>query len=337
MSLIREAYGARYIDEKTLKGVASGGAASEISEKFLELGGVVFGVKYADDYRSTRFFVVKNVEELNRIKNTKYVKAEKIIVDEKGIVKNVYQVVADYLKTGKRVLFVGLGCEIAGLKSYLIKEKVSEEHLYVCDILCHGPLQTKIYIGYVDYLEKKYNAKISMLSMRVKNEGWAKPDLLIEFENGKKICKKFSKSLLYYGFANFPNKSCATCKFKGETHPGDITLGDYWGCKGDERIYSKWGVSLIIPHTTKGKDILKLIQGEKFIIDPVDYDYAINCNPMYSECRVYNDNSELFVKNMSDKGFLFAVLVDAGLKGILKKSVIEMRCFMNKMKKKLLL
>lgn len=69
---------------------------------------------------------MQNISDLPMFCGSKYVQSE---------IGATYAVVEKELKSFKKVLFVGTPCQVAGLKSYLLKEY---DNLYTMDIICHG-------------------------------------------------------------------------------------------------------------------------------------------------------------------------------------------------------
>lgn len=84
-----------------------------------------------------------------------------------GIMHSVYE----DLKLNRKVLFSGTACQIAGLKSYIARQKtINMDGLLTVDIICHGVPSQKIYYSYIKFLEKKYKGKISEFKFRAINE-----------------------------------------------------------------------------------------------------------------------------------------------------------------------
>ena len=69
-----KAYSGYYKDERKLRASASGGIATEIAEKFILHGGVVFGVIYSSDFRNAEYYCAQSVDELDKLKGSKYIR-----------------------------------------------------------------------------------------------------------------------------------------------------------------------------------------------------------------------------------------------------------------------
>lgn len=92
-----KAYYGSLINRMELKTVASGGAATAISEKVIEEGGTVVGVVWSDDYKSAHYECVESKAGLEKLKSSKYIVSEKCIDG-----KLVYDLIYSKLKEKKR-------------------------------------------------------------------------------------------------------------------------------------------------------------------------------------------------------------------------------------------
>lgn len=74
------AFASGYVNsEIEVKQCASGGMATAISREFIQrMRGVVYGVKYSDNYENILFSRSENVEQLYAYKGSKYAQAQKI-------------------------------------------------------------------------------------------------------------------------------------------------------------------------------------------------------------------------------------------------------------------
>lgn len=70
---------------------------------------------------------------------------------------------------------------------------------------------------YIDYLEKRYRAKVVEFSVRYKNPNWTPPYLRAVFDNGQVFCKQFYETEYGYAFDKMKRESCYSCNFKGDT------------------------------------------------------------------------------------------------------------------------
>ncbi|NLH96067.1 MAG: 4Fe-4S dicluster domain-containing protein, partial [Clostridiaceae bacterium] len=197
---------------------SSGGIFSELAAKTLEDGGVVFGAAFDSDF-SVRHRCIENIDDLDELRRSKYVQSE---------IGESFKEAEKYLEEGRKVLFCGTPCQIAGLKAYLGKEY---DNLTTCDIACFGVPSPKVWRMFLDYLEDRYGGGITSVSFRDKSTGWRESSVRITFDNGAKYMVSVKKELYLMGYFKnlFTRKSCFDCRFKVHTSHADLTLADFWG------------------------------------------------------------------------------------------------------------
>lgn len=54
----------------------------------------------------------------------------------------------------------------------LSRKHINTDKFYTIDLICAGPLPTKIHAAFVDELEKKYHSRLTSFNSRYKKEGW---------------------------------------------------------------------------------------------------------------------------------------------------------------------
>lgn len=74
-----KAYSGYFLDREQLLQSSSGGLATAISEKIIKSGGCVFGVTYADDFKSAHYMCAEKLTDLVKLKGSKYIQADKIM------------------------------------------------------------------------------------------------------------------------------------------------------------------------------------------------------------------------------------------------------------------
>lgn len=305
------AYSGYYFDKNTLYESASGGAANAIAEAILSVGGCVFGVTYTKDFKGAEYCLVENKKDLKRLKGSKYIDSSKTIT-YKGESKSVFYAVLSELALERKVLFIGLGCTVAGLYSFLNNKKADITNLFTVEILCHGPTYSSVADQFISGIEKKYHSTVKDFSVRYKKKGWVPSYLRAVFENGKIFEKPFSETDYGYAFGRFSKKSCYSCIFKGDNHKGDVTVGDYWGIKEGDENYNKGGVSIIIIQSNKGNELLNIIDASSFKVSPTDVDFVLKHNMRYVTPNQMKPGWEEFDQNLKNRGLHYAVLKDLG-------------------------
>ena len=328
-----DAYQGYLIDEKLLLKSSSGGITRALSNAVIRLGGVVFGVRYSDDFYCAQYCRVECIDDIDKIIGSKYIYSDKKVMC-RGNTVSVYQAVVDELEQGKVVLFFGLGCDVAAVRKYVSNKDINTSKLFLVDLICQGPTFPEIQESYLKRLENKYSSRVCDFSVRYKLSGWnAPPFIRVDFENGKHYYESFYGSDFGFAFSNYSRNGCYYCRFRGESHQSDITIGDYWGIEKQDAGYNKNGVSLMLVTTDKGRTLLNLVDKSDFIIRKADVDNAIRNNPMFYSCRKKYKNAERFKHNVSEKGLHRAVIEETG---VIKYYYIRLRRGITKRIRKLL-
>ena len=286
-------YGGYLQDNAKILKSASGGIATALSENIILNGGVVVGVTYSNDFYKAEYTVVNNLNDLDKLKGSKYVETDK---------NDIYSKVKDLLDEDKKVLFFGLPCVVGALYTYL---GCRYDNLITCELVCHGATLKKVHADYILYLEKKFKSKIIDFSLRYKENGWTPSYLYAKFENGKVFKKLLFKTEYWYAFSILAKKSCYDCKFKGNNRQADIMLGDFWGATESDEFWNKFGVSVVFAETKKGDEFLNSTNAIKLF--KTTFEKAVLNNQMVIKSRQIEGDSDKFYNNLINKGLFYAV------------------------------
>ena len=91
--------------------------------------------------------------------------------------------------------------------------------------------------------------------------------------------------------------SCYECSFKGIKRVSDITLGDFWGIENIcPSANNKFGTSLVLVHSTKGKELFSSISDEveSCVISDVDKYFEKYNRAMIKSVIPNPDRNKLF-------------------------------------------
>lgn len=295
-----KAYSGYLRNEDFLVKSASGGVAYAFESKFILQGGVVYSVQYSSDFRIGEWARAEYIEELSAFQGSKYVESRKVY---DGF--NLYEKISHDLSEGLNVLAVGLPCDIGAIKAFLKKDY---SNLYCVDLICHGPTTRKVSEDYLNKLEKKFKSRICDFSVRYKKDGqWTPPYLRAVFENGKVFMKPFYETDYGIAFSIMARSSCYNCQFKGSSHRSDITIGDYWGLKPENKIeWNDKGVSIAFARTGKGLQLIESIK-DICVVNETDAEFAMSHNKLISEQKEKNPKYDKFVQNLERFGLHKAV------------------------------
>ena len=243
-------YAAKNSNLATRLASSSGGIFALLAETILRQNGVVFGARFDNEWNVFHDYT-ESLDGLSVFLGSKYVQSK---------IGNTYKLAEQFLKEGRKVLFSGTPCQIAGLKRYLRKEY---DNLLTVDFVCHGVPSPMIWRDYlnekirplgvdgrnmVSQLSLKDLPVITGISFRDKRYGWKKFGFSVRAKSASKADKNLvsqsvevtDKTLLYEphkanlymkGFLKnlYLRPSCYACPAKCGKSGADYTLADFWG------------------------------------------------------------------------------------------------------------
>lgn len=249
-----EVLAVKHRDEQVRKTSTSGGMFVAISDEVLKRSGVVYGAGYGDG-----FYVchkrAETKEQRDEFRGSKYVQSD---------LNNTFLYIKNDLIDNRTVLFSGTPCQVASLNSFLGKDY---ENLITVDLLCHGTPSNKIWLDYINVIEKTNRRRVVNVNFRDKTDGWHRPKTKIVFEGDQPKKTKGEQAFFQLFIPNFISMpACHNCKFRSFRRPGDITLGDFWGIEnGMPDFDDNKGVSLVLVNSLRGKEFIETISKELII------------------------------------------------------------------------
>ena len=223
----------------------SGGVFAAVSDRVLEAGGVVYGCALDENFNAYHRRTATK-EERDLLRGSKYVQSD---------MKEAMKEALNDLKAGRIVLFSGVPCQVAGMKS-ICPEKY-RDNLLCMDIVCHGVPSPAVWNSYKDYMQKKYHGKITDVDFRNKRKhGWWEHIESVKI-HGLEVDSQIYKNLFYEH--NILRECCYECPYKSLERQGDITIADAWGiAQAAPEFDDNKGVSLVLCSTEKGQEWLEL-------------------------------------------------------------------------------
>ena len=307
-------FGGYHKDEMTRFESTSGGAFSAIVDAFCDTNYVIFGAEAKGLFVFHSYITDKR--EVAKFRKSKY---------SQSIIGSSYKKTKRFLQEGKKVLFSGTPCQIAGLLAYL--GNTNQDKLLTIEVVCEG-VPSPLYIRKLDeHIEKKYGAKIDTIDYRYTGQStlshgkWDFQNMLLKIRGGEKYHGKWDFEITRITLMNkkkeikkdrwfnpfwsiwlkhlMSRPSCYECPFARQERVADITLGDLWGvhlyCP---ELYGKnGGASLIVCNSSKGKAVFEKAQDnmhghELSFTDALKYQ-----GPMRNHIA-YNDNRESFMNDL---------------------------------------
>lgn len=231
-------------------GSSSGGVFALLAHDVLDAGGLVCGAAWDESCKHVRHVLVDSEDELDSVMRSKYVQS--------SVGCEAYESVRGALRSGRRVLFSGTACQVAGMKSYLGKFADSDCFLAV-DVICHGVPSPLLWEKWAEYREKCAGASLCGVNMRSKTTGWLSFSAMYEYiaeKDGAPIYDGtvFGNDWYMKTFLNNASlrPSCFICPAK-RSCGSDITLGDFWGIQSvHPEIDYEGGVSVALVNTARG-------------------------------------------------------------------------------------
>lgn len=303
-----------YAAINTNKGIrmesSSGGVFTMMAEKVINDGGVVFGAKYTADWQ-VEIVPAETIEELAAFRGSKYLQAR---------MGNSLKQCKQYLRDGRKVLFSGTPCQIAGLKHYLRKDY---DNLIAVDFVCHGVPSPKVWERYLKEVTEAGKRAIQDIKFRDKPQGWKRFNFTLEYnEDNKEYSMSSYNGDNHYMRAFLSDMilrpSCYNCQAKSGRSQSDITIADFWGIEtvlpsmDDDK-----GTSLVLIHTEKGKQIFADSRIKK---EAVQYADALAHNPAIEHSARAHDHRQEFFKKLDQAPDLLQ-LIDNELKPTLKQQL----------------
>lgn len=234
---------------------SSGGFFTGVIRAFWKDGKtVVFGAEMQPDL-TVAHTRADTLDGIAKFRTSKYARSD---------TRNTFAEAKTLLAQGKRVIYSGTPCQIAGLLSFLGGGE-EPENLLTIDLVCHGYFTPLFLRKERAFLERKHHGKVIGYEFRNKDGGhWRDFRAVWHFANGQ-VCEMPRTSLPYHAIWSrhlISRESCHECRFASNDRVSDITLADFWHVKDDSPLFGgNGGTSLVLANTAKGKRLLDEIVG----------------------------------------------------------------------------
>lgn len=260
-------------DRHYLMKASSGGAFGVMARHIISEGGIVFGCSM-DEVYDVKFMAVDTIEGLDKLYGSKYVQSK---------VGDIYRQIKLCLNAGRKVLFCGCPCHVAGLKAYLHKDT---DNLITMDLICHGVPSQPYFKAYVnDLLSRKAQLGTTIFRFRYK------PEIGCETQYGQNVHIGFHNRdyyMTYFLWGKTYRDSCYSCRFAGGSRPADFTIGDFWNqTEAQFSIDVKDGSSLVLFNTDKAKQYLTVFRNNGTCVEVPTFQQAMGKNggQLHHPCR----------------------------------------------------
>lgn len=284
---------------------SSGGFGQEIMHSMIRNGGAVAACRL--EAGKFGFELFEDESRIPEFIGSKYVKS-----DPTGI----YQAVKETLKTGKKVLFIGLPCQVSAMRNYVNDDK----NLYTVDLICHGSPSSKLLCKAIsEYGYDLTEVKAIYFRSADKFAIETQPAPIVPKGVQDRYTMAFLNGLCY-------TENCYSCHYAQTERVGDLTIGDSWGTELSGEL-SK-GVSLALCQTEKGKELLDMME---FDFHDVNIENAIQCNHQLRHPSDWPQEREKFFddlhKGKSFKQAVFNAYPRTCIKQGVKELMIKLKLY----------
>ena len=295
------AFGGYHKSKKVRRHSTSGGAFTAIAQAWCSDDNyVIYGA--ASKGLEVFHYGIDDIRKLPVICKSKYSQSR---------IGDTFKKIRADLKAGKRVLFSGTPCQVAGLKAYL--QNKDTKNLLLVEVICEG-VPSPHYVRKLDeHIFNKYGSHIKKLDYRskgfkksVSSFKWDFQRMAMILEDGQTLEKDRWFNPYWYVWLDhlMSRPSCYECPFTTTERQADISLGDLWGvhlyCP---ELYGKnGGASLIVCNSEKGRQLWDKAR-KNFFGHELEFETAlkyqspmrksIDDNPQRGECMKDLENKDI--------------------------------------------
>lgn len=302
-------------DENELMKSQSGGIFKVIANLFIRENSCVYGCVLTEDMKIEHIRGTK-IEEIEQMCGSKYVQS--------NLNDSLKKIKYD-LENGKKVLFIGTPCQVGGVKNFLKYSRVDTANLTCIDLICHGVPSPGVWEKYKEYLNEKNN-NIKNYNFRNKRYGWESSVATFECDGKEKINNAYNTLFFMHYIVR---ESCFECPYRNLNRCGDITIGDAWGLKDDNKFYDKRGNSLVLLNTHNGKDIFERVK-ENVLYEKVEIKEYMQ-PALYKNYNIPSKREKFWIEYNSRK-FSYIAMKYGG-ENIIKKTKKKIKKIINKVKR----
>ena len=281
---------------------ASGGVFGAVARELISAGGVAYGAAYEREGGTLRVRHRRAAisDEIRPLLNSKYVQSD---------AGSCFADIRTDLREGRRVLFCGTPCQVAGLRGFLGRDY---EGLMTIDLVCHGVPSGRMFADCVEDYGEQLGSPVVDFRFRCKHEGWGHSLLLLLLlEDGREVTIPAANSSYYDMFLNLKTlrDSCYRCPYAGRFRAGDLTIGDFWGVDVNrpdvlndiEKFNQMKGVSCLLVNNDRGKEFVE--SSNVLDLHPVEFDDIAKGNDQLRHPSVLPKDRQLYIDAYSDGGW----------------------------------
>lgn len=289
---INRCFAVRIEDGHALRKSTSGGAFTLLSRHVLADDGVVFGCVLKKPGLVACHVKGNSEGAIAEMRGSKYVQSD---------VQNTFRECRKELDAGRKVLYTGTPCQIAGLKAFLGRVY---DNLLTAELICHGVPSPAVFEKYKTEVENEMGSRLDDVAFRNKD-----PEKRFDLRLGFGHCATGPEIVVYRRdyFSCFINDlclrpSCYSCVSKKGRSGADLTVADFWQVEkcGIGLEYGTEGLSLVIAHTEKAVALLNRFAADSrtAVCVEVAFEDALRGNPSYFQSATYTKRRDAFMQGV---------------------------------------
>ena len=335
-------YAAKNRDEDIRRHSSSGGIFTPLAEAVIRNSGVVFGAKFDKEWNVIHAWT-DTIEGIADFRGSKYVQST---------IGDTYREAREFLKQGRKVLFSGTPCQIAGLRKFLRKEY---DNLLAVDVVCHGVPSPLVWRKYLEETRENLRAErdagkntvysslmdlpvITGISFRDKTHGWKKFGFRLRYaaseaagnsvsasdnDNDRTFLQSFPDNVFMKGFLKnlYLRPSCYACAARSGKSGSDISIADFWGVQNyypefdDDR-----GIGLVLVNTDKGRKAYEQVNADSI---ESTYEQGLNHNPCLEHSVAKTKYVGTFWTEFGMKGMTIVKEIELGMRPSILRQLLN--------------
>lgn len=279
-----QVYAAINKDETVRLKSSSGGIFHILAAETIREGGVVFGARFDKEWQVVIDYA-ETMEDVEAFMGSKYVQAR---------MGTAYKDAKRFLQEGRKVLFSGTPCQVAGLRQFLRKEY---DNLLAVDFVCHGTPSPKVWGVYLQTAVKRAQ-QLTSVEFRNKTKGWKNFSFRLSYNEADgtvSMLSLFQRNAYMKAFLSdiILRPSCYHCQAKSGRSHSDLTIADFWGISTiHPEMDDDKGTGLVFVNTEKGRHAFNL---QKVTAALATYEQVKPLNPAcYRSPKVHPKRKEFF-------------------------------------------
>lgn len=268
----------------------SGGAFSEICNIWGDKNTIVVGAAW--DGLRVHHECVYGIDNIEKLCKSKYVYSDP---------ENTFSEIFVYLKEGRKVIFCGTPCQVAGVKSFLRKDY---PNFLTIDLICHGVGSPTVFKDAVNVIADQFDCTITEYEFRSKRKVY-ETDYLQEIISNKGEKYLIKDQYIQLFLSQLCLRPCCgeNCVFRCENRQGDITIADFKGLAEVLPVlrFSKRNFSSLIANSKKGYQVVAGLK-KTCLMYQVSINDIKKYNPLFFKQTWFANKRDLFFLDYKDNG-----------------------------------